>query len=75
MKKQIAKVKTFVHKHEREIEKYSWYALGGVIGLIASDVARNNTYNRFAARHPEYDIVTRDKQGHFYGLNLKDEKE
>ena len=75
MKKQIAKVKTFVTKHERDIDRVTWYVIGAAVGIFAADVGRKVSYNQFAARHPEHDIVVKDKQGYFYGLDNIDKKE
>lgn len=68
-KKQPGKIKTFITKHEREIERFTYYAIGAVVGLAVGDIVRKKSYDQFSSEHPEIDLVLKDRNGDFYGFN------
>lgn len=70
MKKQFNKFKTFIKRNEEEFVRLGYYTAGAAAGLLAARIATKKSYDLFAARHPEDDLVLKDKNGEFYGIKF-----
>lgn len=69
MKKTINKIKTFAQKHEEELIRHTYYAVGVVAGITAAHIYNKSSFDSFAKRNPDLELILKDKKGYFHGFN------